>query len=108
MSPEIIASIVAVGSLATAAAGWFDAKKKAVLAENKAKEAEEKTEKIEVARKESKICRDDEIHKLKTRMALVEKDCKFVYVLADKVDKMNETLIEIKVLAERYFVKKEG
>lgn len=100
MNAKILTTIVSIGSLAAAAAGWFDAKTKAIDADNKVQEIVE-------SRAKTKIDRDEEFQNIKTRLSLVEKDCEQVRSLGVKVDKMNETLISIKVMTELLIKEKD-
>ena len=68
MGAEFIGMLVALG---VAAAGWLDAKTKAIKAENA-------TKKIETEREENKKKREDQINDLKNKINLLERDMKIV------------------------------
>lgn len=93
MGAEIIAALVA---LILAVAGWIDSKTKAIKAENSAK-------KIMVDREENKLRRDDQLNAMQNQINLLEKDVKSMEDLASRVDKINDTLIELKTMVKYYF-----
>lgn len=93
MGAEIIAALVA---LILAVAGWIDSKTKAIKAENSAK-------KIMVDREENKLRRDDQLNAMQNQINLLEKDVQSMEDLASRVDKINDTLIELKTMVKYYF-----
>lgn len=98
MNAEFIGMLVALG---VAAAGWIDAKTKALKAENSAK-------KIEADREENKLKRDEQLNTMQNQINLLEKDVKSMKDLASRVDKINDTLIELKTMVKYYFENKNN